>query len=39
MVISNLFNLPELVLPNTLEVFEPEHGENVKTTFRVCKVI
>ena len=27
-----LFNLPELVLPNTLEVFEPEHSENVKTT-------
>ncbi|MEC7173288.1 MAG: BatD family protein, partial [Bacteroidota bacterium] len=27
-----LFNLPELVLPNTLEVFEPEHAENVKTT-------
>lgn len=27
-----LFNLPELVLPNTLEVFEPEHTENVKTT-------
>ena len=27
-----LFNLPKLVLPNTLEVFEPEHGENVKTT-------
>ena len=26
-----LFNLPKLVLPNTLEVFEPEHGENVKT--------
>ena len=27
-----LFNLPKLVLPNTLEVFEPEHAENVKTT-------
>jgi hypothetical protein len=27
-----LFNLPELVLPNTLEVFEPEHAENVRTT-------
>lgn len=27
-----LFNLPELVLPNTLEVFEPEHSENVRTT-------
>jgi hypothetical protein len=27
-----LFNLPKLVLPNTLEVFEPEHSENVKTT-------
>ena len=27
-----LFNLPELVLPNTLEVFEPEHTENVKTS-------
>jgi len=27
-----LFNLPELVLPNTLEVFEPEHTENVRTT-------
>ena len=27
-----LFNLPKLVLPNTLEVFEPEHIENVKTT-------
>jgi hypothetical protein len=27
-----LFNLPKLVLPNTLEVFEPEHNENVKTT-------
>tara|TARA_B100001059_G_scaffold73116_1_gene70446 strand:- start:3519 stop:5285 length:1767 start_codon:yes stop_codon:yes gene_type:complete len=27
-----LFNLPKLVLPNTLEVFEPEHFENVKTT-------
>ena len=27
-----LFNLPELVLPNTLEVFEPEHSENVKTS-------
>ncbi len=27
-----LFNLPELVLPNTLEVFEPEHSEDVKTT-------
>ncbi len=26
-----LFNLPKLVLPNTLEVFEPEHSENVKT--------
>ena len=26
-----LFKLPKLVLPNTLEVFEPEHGENVKT--------
>ncbi len=26
-----LFNLPKLVLPNTLEVFEPEHRENVKT--------
>ena len=26
-----LFNLPKLVLPNTLEVFEPEHVENVKT--------
>jgi len=27
-----LFNLPKLFLPNTLEVFEPEHAENVKTT-------
>jgi hypothetical protein len=27
-----LLNLPELVLPNTLEVFEPEHAENVRTT-------
>ena len=27
-----LFNLPKLVLPNTLEVFEPEHSENVRTT-------
>ena len=27
-----LFNLPKLVLPNTLEVFEPEHRENVRTT-------
>ena len=27
-----LFNLPKLVLPNTLEVFEPEHSESVKTT-------
>ena len=27
-----LFNLPELVLPNTLEVFEPEHTEIVKTS-------
>ena len=27
-----LFKLPKLVLPNTLEVFEPEHSENVKTT-------
>ena len=27
-----LFDLPELVLPNTLEVFEPEHTENVKTS-------
>ncbi len=27
-----LFNLPKLVLPSTLEVFEPEHSENVKTS-------
>ena len=27
-----LFNLPKLVLPNTLEVFEPVHSENIKTT-------
>ena len=27
-----LFNLPQLVLPNTLEIFEPEHAENVVTT-------
>ena len=27
-----LFNLPQLVLPNTLEIFEPEHTENVVTT-------
>jgi len=27
-----LFNLPKLILPNTLEVFEPEHSENVRTT-------
>ncbi|MBH45609.1 MAG: BatD protein [Flavobacteriaceae bacterium] len=26
-----LFNIPLLVLPNTLEIFEPEHIENVKT--------
>lgn len=26
-----LFNIPALVLPNTLEIFEPEHIENVKT--------
>ena len=27
-----LFNLPKLILPNNLEVFEPEHSENVRTT-------
>jgi hypothetical protein len=27
-----LFNLPKLVLSNTLEVFEPEHSENIRTT-------
>ena len=27
-----LFNLPKLVLPNILEVFEPVHSENIKTT-------
>jgi hypothetical protein len=27
-----LFNLPKLILPNTLEVFEPVHSENIKTT-------
>lgn len=32
-----LFNLPKLVLPNTLEVFEPEHSENVKTTLSGMK--
>ena len=26
-----LFNLPELSTPNTLEVYEPEHNENVRT--------
>ncbi len=27
-----LFNLPELSTPNTLEVYEPEHTENVRTS-------
>lgn len=26
-----LFNLPELSTPNTLEVYDPEHSENVRT--------
>jgi len=25
-----LFNLPSIIVPNTLEVYEPEHSENVK---------
>lgn len=27
-----LFTIPTVKLPNTLEVYEPEHGESVKTT-------
>lgn len=27
-----LFTIPSVKLPNTLEVYEPEHGENVNTT-------
>ena len=27
-----LFQLPKLILPSSLEVYEPEHTENVKTT-------
>jgi hypothetical protein len=27
-----LFTIPSVKLPNTLEVYEPEHGESVKTT-------
>lgn len=32
-----LFNLPELVLPNTLEVFEPEYTEDLNTTLTGMK--
>ena len=28
----NLFNLPSINVPNTLEVYEPEHNEKVKVT-------
>ena len=28
----NLFNLPSINVPNTLEVYEPEHSEKVKVT-------
>jgi len=27
-----LFNLPSVKLPNSLEMYEPEHSENIKTT-------
>ena len=32
-----LFTLPELVVPSSLEVYEPEHKENVRTTLSGMK--
>jgi hypothetical protein len=32
-----LFNLPTVSVPNTLEVYEPEHDEKVKITLSECK--